>query len=226
MNRPYVTNLSFQNIDKKTAIKILVSAYEAKNKFERFFEDKSENIHIITFDTWDSYTTALRDKKPTWAVTANKDAVVHIYNPRKWHIMKTGHSINDLTPSILHELVHVYFKKQKINLLPIFEEGIAQYISGKKGVKRRNYKYLLKKSQLPNLLENQLEFKQHEIPALSYLASHEYISMLAKMFGLKKLKHFFINIKEKNNFDLLFKEIFAISPTESWKIFIEKNNYE
>lgn len=189
---------------------------------ENILDTEFDNLILITADTKVRYDKLLKTNRPPWGVTTQKNGVIYIYNPLLWKKSITGHTTNDLVPSLIHELVHVYFFQNKLKCPIWFEEGLAVKLSDEnKGNKRKAFYQLVTKYPIPNVIEATSNFKKMsgKLPLMHYLTFFMFISYLFDLFGTIKIINFLRGLKVNNDFEPFFDKEFNRSLSETWTKF-------
>lgn len=205
--------------DKRTIQIIQKDFLHAIDVVEKLFGTDFADLTLITADTKSRYDRLLETNRPPWGVTTQKKGVIYIYDPSLWRKNPTGHTMKDLIPSLIHELVHVYFFKKHITCPIWFEEGMAVKLSDEnKGNKRKAFNKLASKYLMPDIINVSQNFKKMsgKLPLVHYLTFFMFVSHIFNQFGTKKIVKFLKSLEWKNDFERLFSEIFNRSPQEIW----------
>ncbi len=213
--------VSFEpGISVATSKIVIESTFSAKKIIKDFFHEDFLDIKVVVAKDHESMCTLIGKDRPKSGVTTNQDDTIYLYDPSLWKEDETGHTLVDLTESLIHQMVHLFFRRHTIKAPVWFEEGVAVYVGANLSFQKREKEFsqLLNQHGFFNLSQNIRPFGKHDVPAYSYLTAYKYIATVIKEIGQKKMVELLLSIKETNKFEETFEKKTGMSVTYSWNL--------
>lgn len=195
---------------------------------ESFFKYKFNNVEVILAKDYEDYCRLLKDRRPVWGVTSHRLGKIYVLNPFLWD-NKTGHTIDDLQSSIIHELVQVYFYRKyrdKIGNVAWMVRGLGVYLgvySRKLCLMReKSLKKMLRAHGIPNVLLFSENFYSYVTPSLCYIVSYRFHDFLIGLIGKDQYLKFINNLMSTRDINKVYSKFFLKKQDILWKEFIDK----
>lgn len=199
----------------------------SKKKVEQLLDVNINSINMVVARDHQHLSLLTAENRPPWGVTKNIKNKIIMSNPLGWTKKDNGHDLHDLSPSIIHELIHLLIFQQKL-VVPIwFEEGLAVYLSAQSlgnNDKTDEFERLIKQHDLPNILQS-ISFTNQDVPILYYLTSYKFVEYIVKKEkGLTPIKLMLKSNLNNRSFDDHIHASYNQSINQLWLEF--KKNYE
>ena len=194
---------------------------------EKIFKVEFNELTLIVAKNKTHYDELLKMNRPSWGVTTQKMGMIYIYDPFQWKRKITGHNLSDLKPSLIHELVHVFFYNYHIQCPIWLEEGLAVIISDEnKGKKKDAFFKLLSKYPIPEVLNTTSNYKKKKgkLPLIHYLTFFMFVSHLLKLCGINKFIEFIMLQQKESSFEDIFEKFFNQTLHKLWSDFRDDMN--
>jgi len=217
-------SIELHKLESKDSLFLLKAIYKSLDNFKSVTNVDLDNIHIVCANSHRQMEQILGHKRPMWGVSTIKKGKIYLYNPRRWNKKTTGHTPDDSVASITHQLVHLYFDREKIKSPVWFEEGYATYVSDKQNEKNRKseLKTLVKKYGICNYDNLQVSFANLPVPALYYQSSYNFIFFLVRLQSEISLNKLVNKLKNGGNFEKSFRNIYGKNAKDLWGKFNDK----
>lgn len=217
-------SIELHKLESKDSLFLLKAIYKSLDNFKSVTNVDLDNIHIVCANSHRQMEQILGHKRPMWGVSTIKKGKIYLYNPRRWNEKTTGHTPDDSVASITHQLVHLYFDREKIKSPVWFEEGYATYVSDKQNEKHRKseLKTLVKKYGLCDYDNLQVSFANLPVPALYYQSSYNFIFFLVRLQSEISLNKLINKLRNGGNFEKGFRNIYGKNTKDLWEKFNDK----
>lgn len=214
-------SIELHNLESKDSLFLLKAIYKSLDDFKSVTNVDLDNSHIVCTNSHRQMEQILGYKRPVWGVSTIKKEKIFLYNPRLWNKKSTGHTPDDAVASITHQLVHLYFDREKIKSPVWFEEGYATYVSDRQNEKfRKNeLKKLVKKYGICDYDNLQVSFAELSVPALYYQSSYNFIFFLIRLQNEISLNKLINKLKNGGDFEKNFRNIYGKSTKDLWEKF-------
>lgn len=208
--------LTIYSLNKDIAMSICEAVYAATFKVEDYFDCQINDVSVVVARNHVHYCQLIDEDRPPWAVTKHKSGKIFLYDPTLWTKKATGHDTKDLFSSMAHEIVHLYFFLMKLTCPIWFEEGLAILVGNHRG--NGDYRRLVSKYGVPNILQIRESFSQQKIPALAYLTSYEFVRRIVRRFGKEQLKKL-VELLHNMPFPRAFRIVYGYTLEQVWTEF-------
>ncbi|OGM29473.1 hypothetical protein A2630_00565 [Candidatus Woesebacteria bacterium RIFCSPHIGHO2_01_FULL_44_10] len=217
-------SVELHSLESKDSLTLLKAIYKSLDDFKSVTKVDLDNIQITCTNSHRQMEQILGYKRPMWGVSTIKKGKIFLYNPRLWNKKQTGHTPGDVVASITHQLVHLYFEQEKIKSPVWFEEGYATYVSDRQNEKfRKNeLKKLVKKYGVCDYNSLKVSFAKLSVPALYYQSSYGFMFYLVKLQKENSLNKLTDKLKNGENFENSFINIYGRSAKDIWEEFNNK----
>lgn len=218
---------SFESgVSVETSKVVIESVFSAKKIVEDYFYQNFPYIKVVVAKDHENMCSLIGKDRPKYGVTTNLDDTIYLYDPSLWKEEETGHTLADLTESLIHQMVHVFFRRHAIKAPIWFEEGIAVFVGANLSIQKRekDFSELLNRYGFLNLYQNMQPFGKHESPAYSYLTAYKYIATVTKKIGQKKIVDLLLSLNEIDKFEEIFEKKTGMSVEHSWNLFEKKKH--
>lgn len=218
-------NYSFQDgLSEKVSLNVVSCSLKAQAIVQTFFADTLSDLTFVVVGNHRELCEITETYRPKYGVTTNKNGVVYLYDPSTWTVEETGHTPKDLTESLIHQLVHVFVFRHRLQLPNWFEEGLAVYVGAHLSKHHRfsELKMLHKKYGPQQLYKNTLSIKDHQVPAYSYLLASAYVEYIEKELGHARFTTFLLEADDEKHFT---QNLFSVTHNTlegSWSRFEQK----
>lgn len=197
-DKEFVENLNWEKLN------------EGYNKAKSFFEYEGDilpiKINLIYSPEEFMFFSGYQKHEKWMRACSGWGNTIHIFAPSVTE-KYTTHKNDDFLNTLIHEITHFFYgyssMKKNLTKLPLWDEGIANYIAEKK----IDYKGDFEFHTLRNFTDN---------PSKNYIGGYKLIEAIMKKFGEegnKKILKFLTEIPQSGNEEDLskkFKEVFGV----------------
>lgn len=205
---------------------ILEATFAAQRILEDFLAEDFSDVKVVVAKDHKGMCALIGKDRPKYGVTTNLNDSIYLSDPSSWTETETGHTPQDLTESLVHQMVHLFFRRNAIKAPVWFEEGVAVFVGAHLSDQKREKEFdrLLRMYGFRDLSKHTEPFGKQEAPAYSYLTAYKYVSALNERLGRKKLVRLISSLSTRSNFEAVFKQETGMSVGYSWDWFKQTLN--